>query len=267
MTQTRIQNIPLFLLFELQLQLLKYLLSPPAPPTTNESDAETPAAAAAPPQPTPPLLPATLTLLLLTHTSYFAFGGSNAISSIDLSNAYNGISDYNILAVGILLFCSNWAGPTWWSLAAVLLLQRLRDGPEEIIAEEWVKLKDIDDSIAAEAEKEKDKRAWVQQERALLAQSAVPVAATETETQNQKTLTPMLVGVQNEGLWAEHISSLTIFVCAGLVAVMAACTVLRTHLFIWTVFSPKYLYAAAWGLGWHLGVNVGLGGLFYLMGR
>lgn len=263
MTQTRVQNIPLFLLFELQLQLLKYLLSPPAPPTTSESDVENPAVVS---QPTPSLLPATLTILLLTHTSYYAFGGSNAISSIDLSNAYNAISDYNILAVGILLFCSNWAGPIWWSLAAVLLLQRLRDGPEEKIAEEWVKLKDIDNSTpTAETEKGKGKRAWVQQERALLAQSADPVAA--TETQNQEAFTHVPAEGRNDGLWAEHISSLTVFVCAGLVAVMAACTILRTHLFIWTVFSPKFLYAAAWGVGWHLSVNVGIGGLLYLMGR
>lgn len=150
------------------------------------------------------------------------------------------------------------------------MIQRLRDGPEEIIAEEWVKLKDIDNATTvAEAEKDKGNRAWVQQERALLAQSANSVTATETETetQNQETLTALPVGERSEGLWAEHISSLTIFVCAGLVAVMAACTVLRTHLFIWTVFSPKYLYAAAWGVGWHLGVNVGIGGLFYLLGR
>jgi ethanolaminephosphotransferase len=49
--------------------------------------------------------------------------------------------------------------------------------------------------------------------------------------------------------------------------VMAACTLLRTHLFIWTVFSPKYLYAMAWAVGWHLLVNVGLGRLLWTLGR
>ena len=49
-------------------------------------------------------------------------------------------------------------------------------------------------------------------------------------------------------------------------AVMAACTLLRTHLFIWTVFSPKYLYAMAWAVGWHLFVSVGLGRVLWWAG-
>ena len=69
--------------------------------------------------------------------------------------------------------------------------------------------------------------------------------------------------VKTDGVWSEHLSVLTIFVSASLVAVMAACTVLRIHLFIWSVFSPKYLYAMAWGVGWHLGINVLLAGGLY----
>jgi len=49
-------------------------------------------------------------------------------------------------------------------------------------------------------------------------------------------------------------------------AVMAACTVLRQHLFIWTVFSPKFLFSMAWAVAWHLGVNIGLGGLWWWFG-
>lgn len=63
--------------------------------------------------------------------------------------------------------------------------------------------------------------------------------------------------------WMEHVSLLTLFVASSLLAVMVACTALRTHLFIWTVFSPKYLYAMAWSIGWHWGVSLGLGGLLY----
>jgi len=54
---------------------------------------------------------------------------------------------------------------------------------------------------------------------------------------------------------------MTLFVSTALLAVMASCTALRTHLFIWTVFSPKYLYAMAWSVGWHLIVNVWLGSM------
>lgn len=53
----------------------------------------------------------------------------------------------------------------------------------------------------------------------------------------------------------------------ALVGVMVACTVLREHLFVWTVFSPKFLFAAAWGVLFHLGVNVGWGALVWGAGK
>ncbi|KAK4153739.1 GPI ethanolamine phosphate transferase 2 [Chaetomidium leptoderma] len=68
------------------------------------------------------------------------------------------------------------------------------------------------------------------------------------------------------GLWKGHVAVLTVFVAGSVAAVMAACTVLRTHLFVWTVFSPMYLYCVAWSLGVHLVVNVGLGGVVYWLG-
>ncbi|AEO69526.1 uncharacterized protein THITE_2120034 [Thermothielavioides terrestris NRRL 8126] len=74
---------------------------------------------------------------------------------------------------------------------------------------------------------------------------------------------------ETEGDWAPwkaHVAVLTVFVAGGVAAVMAACTALRTHLFIWTVFSPKYLYCVAWSLGQHLLVNVALGGAVYWLG-
>lgn len=64
-----------------------------------------------------------------------------------------------------------------------------------------------------------------------------------------------------------HIATSTIFTALSLVAVMAACTALRTHLFIWTVFSPKYLYSMAWSMAYHLGINVGLFSALWWAGR
>jgi ethanolaminephosphotransferase len=59
----------------------------------------------------------------------------------------------------------------------------------------------------------------------------------------------------------------TLFVTAGTVGVMIACMLLRQHLFVWTVFSPKYLYSGAWAVGAHLGARVCLGaGLYWLGG-
>ena len=174
LTQSRATNAPVFLLF----QALHWLLERLGLSTVEM----------------------TISSLALQMASFFALGGSNAISSVDLSSAYNGVSGYNIIAVGVLTFLSNWAGPVWWMSATNLLLLQ---------------------------------KAGVGEQRTL----------------------------------AQHLGLLTVFVAASLVFVMAACSALRTHLFIWTVFSPKYLYSMAWSLGQHLVVNVGLGGLLFWVGR
>lgn len=67
-------------------------------------------------------------------------------------------------------------------------------------------------------------------------------------------------------VWAAHVAILTFWTGAMLVAVMAACTLLRQHLFIWTVFSPKYLFAMAWGIAWQAGITVGGGALVWWVG-
>ncbi|ORY63496.1 GPI ethanolamine phosphate transferase [Pseudomassariella vexata] len=174
LTQSRATNIPLFLLLQVLHMFLEHLNLDTVEITTSS--------------------------LLLQLASFFAMGGSNAISSIDLSSAYNGVSDYNVVAVGVLTFISNWAGPVWWTSATSLLL-----------------------------------------------------------LQNQ---------ARNGGnVYKQHVGLLTVFTTASLAFVMAACTALRTHLFIWTVFSPKYLYSMAWSLGQHIAINIGFGGLLYGLGR
>lgn len=177
LTQSRATNVPLFLLFQGIYVFLSGLDLRPAEITTSS--------------------------LLLQFSSFFAMGGSNAISGVDLSSAYNGVSGFNIVAVGVLTFLSNWAGPVWWTSASNLLLLRSK--------------------------------------------------------QKQAT--------GGDGYaYRQHTAILTVFVTTSLGFVMAACTALRTHLFIWTVFSPKYLYSMAWSLGQHLIINIGLGGLLYWVG-
>jgi len=173
-TQTRTVNIPVFLIFYLQMRLLRNGRS------------------------THPL-ELLITMLLLQYSSFFAFGGTNAISSVDLSNAYNGVGGYNVLAVGILTFVSNWAGPVWWASATACVLQ-----------------------------------------------------SNTTSTPEESRFDAL--GVQ------------TIFACVGVLAVMTACTVLREHLFIWTVFSPKYLYMMAWTFAQHMAVNSVFSGLITVGG-
>lgn len=225
MTQTRGPNVPLFLGLELQRISLKWLLS------SKSSDEER--ALVLPRS----VAQVALSSLLFSHVYYFCMGGSNSISSLDLSNAYNGVADYNIAAVGVLLFASNWAGPIWWCSAAVLLITARPSQPP------WTPLPASED--------DKD---WVIVEREKLREDAL------TATKVSKALKEKAV---NSDPWLVYIASMTSFIAFGLIAVMAACTALRTHLFIWTVFSPKYLYSIAWSIGWHLVINVLFGSLLY----
>lgn len=174
MTQSRATNIPLLLLSTVIFQCLA---------SADLSVAEI-----------------TTSSILLQHASFFASGGSNAISSVDLSSAYNGIGGFNVVAVGLLTFVGNWAGPIFWTSAtSLLLLQKRGEGA-------------------------------------------------------------------HGDCHHRHLALLTVFTTASAASVMAACTALRTHLFIWTVFSPKYLYCMAWSLGQHLAVNVSYGSLLFWLG-
>ncbi|KAJ4527634.1 major facilitator super transporter protein [Exophiala dermatitidis] len=170
-TQSRTVYIPLYLFFNLQLSLLRR--------GRRYSTGEV-----------------TILSLLFQYLSFFAMGGTNSIATIDLSNAYNGVSGYNVVAVGVLTFVSNWAASIWWAFAVCQLL------------------------------------------------------------------------VDPEGLNNGHsgflLMSLSTFACVHTIAVMVACTVLREHLFIWTVFSPKYLYTAAWIVGQHIVINsISVGALLW----
>ncbi|KAF2404151.1 alkaline phosphatase-like protein [Trichodelitschia bisporula] len=182
--QTRATNAPLFVLFRLSFTSLSALLSPARGARRA--------------------VKLGIAGLVLGRTAWFAMGSSNAISGVDLSSAYNGVSGYNVLAVGVLVFVGNWAGPIWWAFVCV------------------------------EGLLESGGRGWVRREWEALGEEG--------------------------GELGVYMGVLTVFTAGGLAAVQVACTVLRQHLFIWTVFSPKYLYAMAWGLGFHLLVGV-LGGL------
>lgn len=239
-TQTRAPNIPLFLLLETQRFSFSHILHHNSPAQTS-----------------PRALSIALTSLLLSQTTYFAFGGSNSISSIDLSNAYNGVADYNILAVGILLFASNWAGAVWWCSASVTLLL-----PRPAVA---VSPPQPTPSTSTSSADNPTTKAWIAQERAALHADALAAINKPTPTPSAD-LKPNPV-IDNASPWTLYTTATTAFTACSLIAIMAACTLLRTHLFIWTVFSPKYLYAMAWAVGWHLVVSVGLGWGVWGMGR
>jgi len=160
--------------------------------------------------------------VLLAHSAYFANGGTNAISSLDLSLAYNGIASFNAPLVGLLLFVGNWAGPIYFAIAGVNAV-----------------LSKVSSSLSK------------------------PVSATTTETDastsNQNTRSTH--ALPKWDTYTSYIALITLFLAAATLSTMVACSVLRTHLFVWTVFSPKFLYTVAWLVGWHLGVNVVVGGM------
>ncbi|KAK0939105.1 major facilitator super transporter protein [Friedmanniomyces endolithicus] len=228
-TQSRTPNIPLFLGLELQLLALSILLD--ASSASNEERISRRNAFISPTE-------LATTVLLSSHVYFFCMGGSNSISSVDLSNAYNGIADYNVAAVGLLLFSSNWTGPIWWCSAAVSLTFSKR-----------VK------AVESAKPVTNGKRSWVDDERERLRRDA---KAENPSTSNKPA---------SQDHWMVYVSSMTASVAASLLAVMVACTALRTHLFIWTVFSPKYLYAMAWCVGWHILINIGLGSLLRWLGE
>lgn len=236
MTQTRATNVPLFLGLEAQRMALSVLLDG----EDDESDGviRTSSHQRA--------IQVATSTLLLSHVYYFCMGGSNSISSIDLSHAYNGVADYNILAVGVLLFASNWAGPLWWCSAAVLLMQKTSPRAD----------------AKPQGDDPKSVRSWVSAERAKLRADAVQAVKADDGKGASADADDI-----RRWPWAVYVAHMTAFVAVGLLAVMAACTALRTHLFIWTVFSPKYLYAMAWAAGWHLLVNIGLGGVLMAASR
>lgn len=169
-------------------------------------------------------------------------GNTNSISSIDLSNAYNGVASYNPVPVGVLLYLTNWAGPIWWGFAGVLLVlekfgKQVRAKDE---GEERIKYKGDD---APET----------------TSPSAPQTLPDSKDTEPQHNHTRL-------DLYLVHTSILTLFASVAVASVMMACTVLRTHLFVWTVFSPKFLYMGAWTVLWHLGGNVVGGGLLFWLG-
>ncbi|ANZ77985.1 BA75_04391T0 [Komagataella pastoris] len=61
--------------------------------------------------------------LLFQNFSFFCMGNTNALSSIDLSNSFNGLRSYDMIPVGVLTFISNWSLPIIVSLGSLQLIK------------------------------------------------------------------------------------------------------------------------------------------------
>ncbi|KAG2200064.1 hypothetical protein INT47_007709 [Mucor saturninus] len=146
----------------------------------------------------------------MSQGGFYLTGHTNSIATIDLSNAYVGVQEYDTLLIGVLTFCSNWACSIWWCMAGWVLIEN-------------------EEEEEPEQEQEQEKQ-------------------TKEEEENGRWISYM---VTQSSLFSLVLGFLSISV-----------TILREHLFIWTVFSPKYLYQIAWTVLYHWVVQVCLGSIF-----
>lgn len=103
--QTRIENVPLFLAFNLIKLGFELVLRTSERGKLGST-----------------VFKVTLFSLCLQNLSFFSMGNTNSLATLDLSNAYNGIKSYDVFLVGILTFVSAFAGPIFWSLSALQIL-------------------------------------------------------------------------------------------------------------------------------------------------
>lgn len=64
----------------------------------------------------------TIATLILQNLSFFQFAFTNSLSTVDLTNAYNGVKSYDLIVVGLLTFVSNFAPTIYWSFNSLLWL-------------------------------------------------------------------------------------------------------------------------------------------------
>ena len=57
--------------------------------------------------------------LVLQNMSFFQFGSTNSLASVDLTNSFNGLTEYNVILSGILTFIANWSSPIFWAIVYV----------------------------------------------------------------------------------------------------------------------------------------------------
>ncbi|KAK6198808.1 major facilitator superfamily [Scheffersomyces amazonensis] len=68
------------------------------------------------------ILLTTIFTICIQNLTFFSMGNTNSLATVDLSNAYNGILEYDVIPVGVLTFISNFVGPIYWSLASLQLI-------------------------------------------------------------------------------------------------------------------------------------------------
>jgi ethanolaminephosphotransferase len=223
-TQSRAENVPHFLVLEHQRTALQTLLQHETPAQRNPD----PTSQRGTQKRDTSTIDVAISVLLFSHTYFFCFGGSNSISSIDLSNAYNGITEYDVVKVGVLIFSANWTGAIWWCSAACDLVPRTSPLVSSRVGQ----------------------------------QSA---DGTQRRTRgNEKYDEPSKAAPSMS--WLTYLSTLSAFMAAGVLIVMVLCVVKREDSTVWILWGPKYLYVVFWVVEWHLIVSVGMSSVLRAVG-
>ncbi|CAI2164269.1 7264_t:CDS:10 [Funneliformis geosporum] len=163
--------------------------------------------------------------------SFFSLGNSNSLSSIDISHSYTGINNYNVTFVGLLTFLGNWSGPIWWCFASIILRN-------EILIR-WKLSKEI-----------RNEEIDISEEKVFIKDKIIYDSS------------PLKITLFSDYyIYTSLFHSIVIFTLS--IGVM----ILRNHLFIWTVFSPKYLFQIVWNILFHLGIELILIGAFERLNR
>lgn len=139
------------------------------------------------------------TLKWMGYSSFFVLGNSNGISTIDISGAYTGLTDYNQFIVGSLVGIIILSGPIFFFLGSIPFLVPL------------VKTKS---GLTSNLE-------WKEE-------------MMEKEEERQRV----------EMNWRILLSCLSTLSIRSVVLLLFSTFIVlhRNHLFIWSVFSPKYIY-------------------------
>lgn len=209
-SQTRPKNVPLFIIFDYQLQILLHMnLSPPETATT---------------------------VLLLGQSAFYSMGRNNSIATLDLLNGFNGLDESSMAGVMLQTILSNWIGPVWWSFAGLRLLAHWAETKKGHAA--GTKREDADHMrgpASKHVKSGKNKNVLrTDKENMLLVAADGSSRAIQAESAGDKS--PYL----------EYLALTTMFSALSSLALTLASIYTWGHEDLWNVLAPKFINASLW---------------------
>ncbi|KAK9445238.1 transferase [Metarhizium brunneum] len=212
-SQTRPKNLPLFLMFDCQLQVLMKM---------NPSPIET-----------------ATTVLLLGQSAFYSMGRSNSIATLDLLNGFNGLGESSVVGVMLQTVLSNWVGPVWWLFAGLRLLASWAETKQEPFTGTQ-----NGDAASSRGVQSTSKRLLKWQE----SEAKIHRGDTHTPaTSEAKANGTMKAGAEaGESPYFEYLALHTMFSGLSSLVLTLACLCTWGHENLWDVFAPKFINASLW---------------------